>query len=196
MFKPNEYTAYQSPLLTRTSSQAPTLSRFRASPRTSLKSFWLFRSSSLDSADVSLAQEDYRPRVPDQAEESRLSIRLFSRNKYLKLSLCLVYQIYPSGRLSRSDLTIGYLEVDSNELSNNRLSSSKGLRLHLQAELLHRRGDPVAASLIGYDRCGQRCNELRSTIHDLRSSTTSGPSATPHLRGEPIKRRSYHATSQ
>ena len=39
--------------------------------RTSLKSFWPFRSSHLDSADVSLAQEDHRLRVPDQAEESR-----------------------------------------------------------------------------------------------------------------------------
>ena len=43
--------------------------------------------------DVTLAREDNRPRVPDHTEATSLPIRLLLRNKYLKLSLCLVYRL-------------------------------------------------------------------------------------------------------
>ena len=43
--------------------------------------------------DVTLAQEDNRPRVLDQAEDSRLPIRLLLRNKYFETFLCLVYRL-------------------------------------------------------------------------------------------------------
>ena len=66
--------------------------RFRASPKTYLKSHWPSRSPPLDLFDVPLAQEDDHPRVPDQAEDSRLPIRLLLRNKYLKLLTVLVYR--------------------------------------------------------------------------------------------------------
>ena len=42
--------------------------------------------------DVTLAREDDRPRVPDQAEASRLPICLLLRNKYFETFFCLVYQ--------------------------------------------------------------------------------------------------------
>ena len=43
--------------------------------------------------DVTLAQEDDRPRVPDHTEDSRLPIRLLLRNKYFETFLCLVYRL-------------------------------------------------------------------------------------------------------
>ena len=80
--------------------------RFRAPPRTSLKSHWPARSPPLDFSDVplageetasklldvTLAREDDRPRVPDQAEDSRSPIHLLLRNKYFETSFCLVYR--------------------------------------------------------------------------------------------------------
>ena len=79
--------------------------RFRAPPRTSLKSHWPSRSLPLDLSDVplagedtaskllevTLAREDDRPRVPDQAEDSRISTRPLLRNKYFETFLCFVY---------------------------------------------------------------------------------------------------------
>ena len=89
---------------------------FRALPRTYLKSHWPLRSLPLDFSDVplageetaselldvTLAREDDRPRVPDQAEDSRLPIRLLLRNKYLETFLCLVYRLH---------LQVAYQEV-------------------------------------------------------------------------------------
>ena len=52
--------------------------------RTSLKSFWPFRSPHLDSAEVSFAQEEHRLRVPDQQKPRELFILTFE-NIYLEL---------------------------------------------------------------------------------------------------------------
>ena len=52
-----------------------------------------YEESAFELLDVTLAREDDRPRVPDHTEATSLPIRLLLRNKYLKLSLCLVYRL-------------------------------------------------------------------------------------------------------
>ena len=52
-----------------------------------------YEESTFELLDVTLAREDDRPRVPDHTEATSLPIRLLLRNKYLKLSLCLVYRV-------------------------------------------------------------------------------------------------------
>ena len=82
--------------------------RFRASPRTSLKSFWLFRSSSLDLSEVSLAQEDDRPRVPNQAEDSRF----YPSSSFWEINILETFSLFgPSltwRSIAASYRTIGY----------------------------------------------------------------------------------------
>ena len=52
-----------------------------------------YEESAFELPDVTLAREVDRPRVPDQAEGSRLPIRLLLRNKYFETFLCLVYRL-------------------------------------------------------------------------------------------------------
>ena len=66
-----------------------------------------YEESAFELLDVTLAREDDRPRVPDHTEATSLPTRLLLRNKYLKLSLCLVYRLSLQVSYSRGDLTIG-----------------------------------------------------------------------------------------
>ena len=112
-YEPNSYSAYQ-PL-----TRAPcwleippllwlqALGLFRASPKTYFKSHWPSRSPPPDLSEVLLAQEDDRPRVPDRAEAMRLPIYLLSRNKYFGTFYSVWSSNEPTGRLSKSALTIG-----------------------------------------------------------------------------------------
>ena len=87
MSRVNRYTAYQSPLL-----EGETLSR--ASYCSKALPGFTFGSSGvhLDSADVSLAQEDHRLRVHDQAEESRFyPSGSFERINILETSLSVLF---------------------------------------------------------------------------------------------------------
>ena len=63
--------------------------------------------------DITLAQEEDCPRVPDRAEASRLFICLLSRNKYFGTFYSVWSTNEPTGRLSRSDLTIGYRQFSA-----------------------------------------------------------------------------------
>ena len=47
----------------------------------------VFDESTFESLDVTFARENHRPRVPDQAEDSRSPIHLLLRNKYFETSL-------------------------------------------------------------------------------------------------------------
>ena len=97
-----------------------------------------FDESAFESLDVTFARENHRPRVPDQAEDSRSSIHLLLRNKCFETSL--------------SVWSIANLEVDSSELSNNRLDTGKGLQCYfsydLQSSLLCHQGDSIVMSPI------------------------------------------------
>ena len=84
--KVNSYTAYQSPLFD-WRAHLPGFILLRGSSelhRASLKPFWPFRSPHLDSAEVSLAQEEHQLGVPDQQKPRELFILTFE-NIYLEL---------------------------------------------------------------------------------------------------------------
>ena len=66
-----------------------------------------FDESAFELLDVTLAREDDRPRVPDQAEDSRSPIHLLLRNKYFETSFSVWSIDNPAGHSSKSDLTIG-----------------------------------------------------------------------------------------
>ena len=55
--------------------------------------------------DVTLAREDDLPRVPDQAENSGLPIRLLLRNKYFETFPLFGLSTTLPGNLPRGDLT-------------------------------------------------------------------------------------------
>ena len=65
-----------------------------------------FDESAFESLDVTFAREDDRPRVPDQAEDSRSPIHLLLRNKYFETFLLFGLSTTPPYRSPKSDRTI------------------------------------------------------------------------------------------
>ena len=119
-----------------------------------------YEESAFELPDVTLAREDNRPRGPDQAEDSRSPIRLLLRNKYLKLSLCLVYRLslqvsYQEGILQSARHTPGQrvptstiyeLRSTSYDLSSTlyayEVTLTKGDPTMLPTSSFYNRGDP------------------------------------------------------